>query len=107
VTRQIDLFCTARLTDAQTSTVAPNGGSASGYQPDFAQLTLGGLHFFSNTPAADPYIYTSALRGEVFRFYRPGEPEGRHRWLFELKGFRVCRATPAEAWRFRYVRYAA
>ncbi len=28
MTRQIDLFCTVQLTEAETSTVAPNGGYA-------------------------------------------------------------------------------
>jgi len=28
MTRQIDLFCTTQLTDAETSAAAPNGGDA-------------------------------------------------------------------------------
>jgi hypothetical protein len=59
---QITRFGTAPESRPGDQVAAPNGGSACGYQPDFA---LSALQETADVRVADPYIYAPALAGRL------------------------------------------
>lgn len=59
---QITRFGTAPESRPGDQVATPNGGSACGYQPDFA---LSALQETADVRVADPYIYAPALAGRL------------------------------------------